>query len=328
MSELNEKLYWLDRNTEGLKEAGYLLTEEQLLNETDFTADDIELLDKGEEVTGDYWGNDTYNVHRLYTEEEVKDALEWQGISLWDTDACVEMDEDYPEYVDEKYRIPVCCYELTGYTCDYLPQSYDNNPTFEKYKELLKPERLAIPYTVDDKIAAEISGLVHLGKITYDAYCETIAYYKGNAMETRPFSVTLNYQIEELVFKQPDIKANIYNELSTNVDFYLARMGLHPQHTTAEIDELPEDIQKLVFEFAKNLGPAEIFTRYSGDMSVEQDMTYSTFSDNINLKFETEIDIGTFVKVAVKTLDHKLIEPKYRDDELEEDNELEENMDK
>ncbi len=216
-----------------------------------------------------------------------------------------KMGTNYPEYVDEKYRIPVCCYELTGHTADHLPRSI-----------------------VDDQIATEIFGLVHLGKITYEKYCETIAFYKGNAMESRPFSVTLNYQMEELVFKQPDIKANIYNELSADVDFYLARMGLHPQYMIAEIDELPEDIQKLVFEYAKEIGPAEILTHYGGDMSVEQDMTYSTFSDSINLKFETEIDIGTFVKVAVKTLGHKLIEPEYRDDGLEEDNELEENMDK
>ena len=120
--------------------------------------------------------NDTFYVHRLSTLQEVKDAMEWKGKTLWDTDACVEMDEEYPDYVAEEHRIPVCCYNCTGRTCEYLP-SGETNPTFYKYRDMLKPERLEIPVTPLDEARAEISATLHAGDLTENTYCEILAAY-------------------------------------------------------------------------------------------------------------------------------------------------------
>ncbi len=177
MDKLDEKLYWLDRNEEGLYESGYLLTKEQLLAETDFTEHELKLLDEGQEVEGAYWGNDTFTVKQLNSLEEVRAALTWEGMTICDTYACVEMSEEYPAFVADRFKLPVCVYECTGYTADHLPKSSDPNPTFLKYCEVLKPEKLAIEATDIDEASAEISQSVHSGDLTVKEYTEILKSY-------------------------------------------------------------------------------------------------------------------------------------------------------
>lgn len=178
---MDNVLYWMNRNQSGLYESGYLLTEKQLLKYTDFSKEDIERMqtalqqakEKNEPVVefeGSYDSNDTYTIEPVYADDydHIKNLLTWNEFHPYESHACVEMNEEYPDYVPEDLRLPVCVYECTGETSLSFPGTNHKNSTVIDYMEILhlSQEQLRYPYDDLDNMKAEISRQVHIGSLT------------------------------------------------------------------------------------------------------------------------------------------------------------------
>lgn len=177
---LSEELFWMDRNKQGLYEEGYLLTKEQLLKETDFTEKDLLLFGKENLLDGAYSGDDTYTVEKLSSLSEVKTKLTWADFKYTESYAASELCQEYPDYVDEKYRIGMVVYNATGTTAEYLPNSCDKNDTVFRYCSVLglDPEKdIEYHYSEEELAIIAISYFLYNNELTEELYNEILDAY-------------------------------------------------------------------------------------------------------------------------------------------------------
>lgn len=205
MAKLQERLFWMDLNDEGLDEIGYLMTMEQLLKELPevyeqgkkrpVTEEDIEAwLNEPEDIyvnnknckgfSGEYFANKTFTVKEIESPEELKDLMTWKDFDYENGYTAVCMDKEYPDFVPEELQLSMCVYgDAPGWTSSHLPGSYDDNPTVEKYaKELELGDISGLRYDYSDleKAKIDISVALHCGDLTKDEFDEILDSYGIN----------------------------------------------------------------------------------------------------------------------------------------------------
>ena len=177
---MEERLFWMDRNIEGLYEHGYLLTTSQLEGETNGTikASDFDT-DSEKIIEGAYAANDTFTVSELHSLDEVKKKLTWADFVFEEGYAASELDNEYPEYIPEELRLHSCVWNITGCTSETLPFSHALNDTIDKYTEILnlKESDLAYQYTNTERAAILISQKVQRDVISEHAYLDILCSY-------------------------------------------------------------------------------------------------------------------------------------------------------
>lgn len=144
MAELNERIFWMDRNQEGLYESGLPLTLDQLHevfdNRDSFDVD--RFLASGntaEQYEGAFRDDDTFTIKEVGSHEELRDLMTWSKFNPWEDSCAASMDIDfeYPDFVHEDLRKYNYLHSMTGYTRDDLPYGLGDNPTYDKYMEEL-----------------------------------------------------------------------------------------------------------------------------------------------------------------------------------------------
>ena len=185
MTKLDERLYWLLLNDQGLYETGFLLTEEQLLQELPVMSLDAlssprrlkkeELSEMFEEYSdgtkgfeGAYYANKTFFVQKVKDIAELRDLLTWRQYDPCEGYTAAMMDKEYPGSVPDILRLSACVHgDEPGTTSIYLP-SGEENPTVAKYAKVLglSSGELSRSYTNVEKAAMEISREHYNGKLT------------------------------------------------------------------------------------------------------------------------------------------------------------------
>ena len=164
-----ERLFWMNRNIQGLEEVGYLMTLDQLKSELGnekigYNENLVETFLSGntfEEMEGSFWGNDTYTIREV-REEEVRALMTWNGYDHEESHASGSLDEEYPEFVHPDLICGRYIYNFTGVTYEVLPVSGEQNPTIQKYMEKfgLTEKDLSAEVTDLDLAKGEISEYV------------------------------------------------------------------------------------------------------------------------------------------------------------------------
>ncbi len=131
------RFFWMNRNEEGLNEYGYPLTFKQLTElfsvepvKNYFDLNGFLSGNTFEYMEGAAWGNDTFSIKEV-TMEELKDLMTWKDFDPQESHASGSFDEEYPDFVDEKYRLSRYIYNFTGYTERTLPYTDRDNHTYD-----------------------------------------------------------------------------------------------------------------------------------------------------------------------------------------------------
>lgn len=178
---LPERIFWMNRNQQGLYESGCPMTLEQLKEE--FAGDDSFDLDvflSGDtfkEMEGEFRGDDTFTIMEVQSLRQLKALMTWEDFDFEESHASGAMDEEYPDFVDESLRCSRYIYELTGYTRNELPLTGGKNPTVEKYCALLWLEEkdLEAKVTDFDRAKKDIADVLHYGEeLTPERYNEIL----------------------------------------------------------------------------------------------------------------------------------------------------------
>lgn len=178
------RLFWLNRNSQGLEELGHPLTEKQLreLFEDNqlkgcFDVEGFFNGDTFEESEGEVFSNETFTVREVKSLDEMKSLMTWEGFDPQESHASGNFDEEYPVFVDEKYRLSRYIYAFTGRTCSTLPFYAVTNPTYDflvSELDLLKSETKYHP-SEDELIAKEIADeIIRTGTISEEQYLKIL----------------------------------------------------------------------------------------------------------------------------------------------------------
>lgn len=146
---LNERIFWVSRNQDGLYESGTPLTLDQLHMEFD-KGDSFDVKaflaqkDTTQPMEGEFSASDTFTVEEVISLEQLRHLMTWDEYDPWEESYSATMDLDftYPDFVDEDLRKYDYLNTLTGYTRSDLPRSCEHNPTYERYMKILEvPEK-------------------------------------------------------------------------------------------------------------------------------------------------------------------------------------------
>lgn len=202
MDKLEERIFWMHRRQDdvleyGYRELGYPFTMEQLHGIFDgqdsFDVDGF--LTSGDTIKphgGKFADNDTFTVQEVTSIEQLRCLMTWDGFDPWNDSVAVKKGPGlpyagpglpYPDFVDEDLRHPNYLCELTGHTCDSMPDEHYPNPTWDKYMKLLNLKSGYDAYDYSDKDCAmhEIQQVLNMdgvyGKLTVDVYNEILEEY-------------------------------------------------------------------------------------------------------------------------------------------------------
>ncbi len=181
VSDLTERLFWLELNRSEKHVTGYLLNEEQLLEETQVTPESFDKMKhKNRALMGRYSNTLSYIVRELHTMEEVKDALTWKDFSFDEDITTERLKKRYPAYVAKEYRLFSKVTAPTGVTKKILPLSGDENETAIRYCETFNLSDDDIKYTYSPREMAMIDILNELlsGRLTEDSYAGILSRYE------------------------------------------------------------------------------------------------------------------------------------------------------
>ena len=195
------RFFWLNRNNQGLEEIGYPLTEAQLRKLVKdmpgcFASNISVLLDEKSniEVEGGVCGNDTFSVVEVDSMDALKDLITWKDFDPQESHASGEFDEEYPEFVDNKYRLSRYIYQFTGYTDVNLPYSDEENPTYKFLMSEfnLTEEDMYYKATNEEKAAKEIADCIkECGTIHMNGYVSILLSYglvKAVGVQAYPYA--------------------------------------------------------------------------------------------------------------------------------------------
>ena len=179
-----ERLFWMNRNKNGLEEIGYLLKEEQVRENLEiFDKQTFEkLLDADSRVTmeGAYSGSDTFTLTEVRNLSQIKALMTWEDYNFQEGHLAVDNNEEYPDYVDEKYRLEKVVFKASGYTSFFTPFTQEFNPTIDEYCEILglnKIHDLNYQYSDTELAALQISVALRSGDLTKQKYSEILESY-------------------------------------------------------------------------------------------------------------------------------------------------------
>lgn len=191
INRLEERIFWMYRDQQGLYESGMPLTLDQLKNVFDGRESfDVEKFLASEDTTipfeGGFRADDTFTIQEVGSPEELRHLMTWDEFDPWE-DSCsssMDLDFEYPDFVDEDLRRYDYLKTLTGYTDSDLPYRLGNNPTYDKYMELLNIAERDDAYNYSDKECAifEIQHILNdeddeIEELTIDVYNDILQEY-------------------------------------------------------------------------------------------------------------------------------------------------------
>lgn len=177
---MKERLFWMNRNQQGLYESGFLLNLDTLRSEFE----DPEVFDVNRFLAllrvdptacldGSYRGDDTFTITEIHDLGELKDLLTWKDFDPFESHASGSFDEKYPDFVDKDLREYRYAYDFTGYTANHLPTSGYPNLLYEEYRNFFRLSYNQMEYipTPQDEATKEIQDKIREnGTITFSEY--------------------------------------------------------------------------------------------------------------------------------------------------------------
>lgn len=193
---MEERLFWMNRNQQGLYESGFLLNLDDLKAEfEDPSTFDVNLFltlletDPNTCLDGSYRGDDTFTVIEIHSMEELKSLLTWKDFDPFESHASGSFDEIYPDFVNEDFRRCRYVYNFTGYTANHLPTSGCCNSLYGKYMDIfnLSPMQMEYSPTYQDLATKDIQDIIRTnGTITVSEYNDILKKYHGLTDKTVP----------------------------------------------------------------------------------------------------------------------------------------------